>query len=62
MLRKILPLFTVMLFSSFAFSQNFTPPMPPIATKKPKTFENFGDKRVDDYFWLREKSAPEVID
>ena len=36
--------------------------MPPVAAKKPKTFENFGDKRVDDYFWLREKSAPDVID
>ena len=36
--------------------------MPPVATKKPRVFENFGDQRVDDYFWLREKSAPEVID
>lgn len=36
--------------------------MPPIAAKKPKTFENFGDKRVDDYFWLRDKTASDVID
>ena len=36
--------------------------MPPVAAKKPKTIEHFGDKRVDDYFWLREKSAPEVTD
>ena len=36
--------------------------MPPVAAKKPKTFENFGDKRVDDYFWLRDKSVPDVID
>ena len=36
--------------------------MPPVAVKKPRVFENFGDKRVDDYFWLREKSAPDVID
>ena len=36
--------------------------MPPVAVKKPRVFENFGDQRVDDYFWLREKSAPEVID
>ncbi|MBL8511550.1 MAG: S9 family peptidase, partial [Betaproteobacteria bacterium] len=35
---------------------------PPIAKKVPKTLEKFGDKRVDDYFWLREKSSPEVID
>ena len=62
MLRKIFPLLAFMLFSSSAFSQNTTTPMPPFAPKKPKTFENFGDKRVDDYFWLREKSAPDVID
>ncbi|MBL8513308.1 MAG: S9 family peptidase, partial [Betaproteobacteria bacterium] len=37
-------------------------PTPPIAAKKPQTFEKFGDKRVDDYFWLREKSNSEVID
>ncbi len=36
--------------------------MPPVAIKKPKTFENFGEKRVDDYFWLRDKSVPDVID
>ena len=62
MLRKILSMFALMLFSSFAFSQNSTTPMPPVAAKKPKTFENFGDKRVDDYFWLRDKSVPEVTD
>ena len=35
---------------------------PPTAAKKPKTMTLFGDKRVDDYFWLREKENPEVID
>jgi oligopeptidase B len=34
---------------------------PPVAKKNPKTFEKFGDVRVDDYFWLREKSNPDVI-
>jgi oligopeptidase B len=33
---------------------------PPVAKKVPKTFEKFGDVRVDDYFWLREKSNPDV--
>ena len=37
-------------------------PTPPIATKKPVVNEKFGDRRVDDYFWLREKANPEVID
>ncbi len=36
--------------------------MAPIANKIPKAFENFGDKRVDDYFWLREKENPAVVD
>lgn len=36
--------------------------MPPVAKKIPKTFENFGDKRVDDYFWLREKENPAVTE
>jgi oligopeptidase B len=34
---------------------------PPVAAKKPKTMTKFGDRRVDDYFWLREKESPEVI-
>jgi len=35
---------------------------PPLAAKKPKTLVKFGDRRVDNYFWLREKTNPEVID
>ena len=35
---------------------------PPMAARKPSVLEKFGDRRVDDYFWLREKSDPEVIE
>ncbi|APV52218.1 oligopeptidase B [Betaproteobacteria bacterium GR16-43] len=35
---------------------------PPSAAKKPKAMVKFGDRRVDNYFWLREKENPEVID
>src|SRR5580765_3376554 len=35
-------------------------PIPPSATKIPKEIVTHGDKRVDDYFWLREKSNPAV--
>ena len=31
------------------------------APRKPKVLRKFGDRRVDDYFWLRDKSNPEVI-
>ena len=34
---------------------------PPTAAKKPKVMTKFGDRRVDPYFWLREKENPEVI-
>ena len=34
---------------------------PPVAAKQPKVMAKFGDRRVDDYFWLREKDNPEVI-
>ncbi len=36
-------------------------PPPPVAAKVPVTITKFGDKRVDDYFWLREKENPEVL-
>ena len=34
---------------------------PPVARKVPKEIIVHGDKRVDDYFWLREKTNTEVI-
>ncbi len=34
---------------------------PPAAPKKPKVDVIHGDKRVDDYFWMRDKKNPEVI-
>src|SRR6266480_3475115 len=34
---------------------------PPATEKKPKITEINGDKLVDNYFWLREKSNPAVI-
>jgi oligopeptidase B len=37
------------------------PPTPPVAAKKPKEMTLHGDTRTDDYFWLRDKTNPEVI-
>jgi oligopeptidase B len=36
-------------------------PKPPMAEKKSKTTKIHGETIVDNYFWLREKSNPEVI-
>jgi oligopeptidase B len=35
---------------------------PPVAAVKPVDFTEFGNKRIDNYFWLKDKSNPEVID
>jgi oligopeptidase B len=37
------------------------PPAPPAAKQKPHTASVHGDTRTDPYFWLREKTNPEVI-
>jgi oligopeptidase B len=37
-------------------------PQPPMAEKKPKTTNIHGTTLVDDFFWLREKTNPAVID
>ncbi len=35
---------------------------PPVAAIKPIEFTEFGNKRVDNYFWLKDKTNPEVIE
>ncbi|MFN3302871.1 MAG: S9 family peptidase [Roseateles sp.] len=35
-------------------------PLPPVAAKKPRDVSVHGDRRVDDYFWLRDKDDAEV--
>jgi oligopeptidase B len=37
------------------------PVTPPVAKKQPKKTEIHGETLIDDYFWMREKSSPEVI-
>lgn len=39
-----------------------TTPQPPMAEKKPKITKIHGETLVDDYFWLREKSSPAVME
>ena len=36
--------------------------IPPVAEKKAVNLEKHGDIRVDDYFWMKERDHPEVID
>ena len=34
---------------------------PPVAAVRPHTFNEFGTTRVDQYYWLKDRSNPEVI-
>jgi oligopeptidase B len=38
-----------------------TSPTPPRAARRPRVLKAHGDKRVDPYYWLRDKDNPEVI-
>jgi oligopeptidase B len=38
-----------------------TPARPPLAARRLEVLEAHGDRRVDPYYWLRDKNDPEVI-
>lgn len=37
-------------------------PSPPMAEVMPDTFTNFGKQRIDNYYWLKDKKKPKVIE
>jgi oligopeptidase B len=49
------------LLASSSLADEATSPRPPVARRIEKTAGLHGDKREDPYFWLREKSNPEVL-
>jgi oligopeptidase B len=42
-------------------SERSSVPQPPVARRQPVEHALHGDRRVDDYAWLRDKNSPEVI-
>src|SRR6266851_580303 len=53
---------TALTMSNIAFAEPaMTVPTPPATVKKPHVTKIHGDTLVDNYFWLREKSNPDVI-
>lgn len=48
-------------FSLIMAQTNGDTPKPPVAKKIPREDVTNGDKRLDNYFWFREKTNPEVI-
>src|SRR5580704_19784555 len=37
-------------------------PSPPVAPRRPAVLETHGDRREDDWLWLRDRDDPEVLD
>ncbi len=58
MIRKTLVLLTA-LVAAMTFAQ--TSLQPPVAPREPKDVTVHGDRRVDDYFWLRERDDPRTM-
>src|SRR5882757_9091949 len=56
---RLLVLMCALTVSVQAF--DLTNAKPPVAARKPKDVTVHEDKRIDDYFWLREKGTPEVL-
>lgn len=52
--------FTIRIYN-LPFTMPMTNSTPPLATKKPFTITTHGHERIDDYFWLREKTNPDVL-
>ena len=68
MKHRVVLLFLILSMSTFTFTKTMAQDgnsammlQPPPTEKKPKITEINGDKLVDNYFWLREKSSPAVI-
>ncbi len=53
---------TVLMAIALAASAALAAPNPPVAKQSPKVDTLFGTVMTDNYYWLREKSSPEVID
>lgn len=60
MMKFLLPLFAALILPARAEFATDRPP--PKTEQKPKDVTVHGDKRIDEYFWLREKDNPKVLE
>lgn len=61
-LLMVISIIAALHVTSFAqYNSAANTPQPPMTEKKSKTTKIHDDTMVDDYFWLREKSNPQVI-
>src|SRR5678816_3749138 len=68
MKKTLMPLLVLVLIFTFNYAalaqgdgNGAAAPKPPMAERKTKTTQIHGDTMVDDFFWLREKTNPQVI-
>ena len=55
-------IFAISIFNACTPMQESQSIQEPKAAKKPHRLEKHGDVRIDNYYWLRERENPEVID
>lgn len=61
MVRNIVILLVAFTILFIAAQANAEPLTPPVVKEIPKEFTIHGDKRIDNYFWLRDISNPDVM-
>src|SRR6266704_4810035 len=61
LVASVLLSISIVSFTKVMAQKEIPIPASPVTEKKPKITEINGDKLVDNYFWLREKSNPAVI-
>jgi oligopeptidase B len=60
-LMKVVVFVAVVMCAAMMVSCVPSEPVAPVAEKKPVELEMHGDVRVDDYYWLRERTNPAVL-
>jgi oligopeptidase B len=53
---------SVLVFGQIACRKAEPGPQPPVAEKIRKEFQEFGKTRVDNYYWLRDRENPKVVE
>src|SRR6266699_1871621 len=61
LVASVLLSISIVSFTKVMAQKEIPIPASPVTEKKPKVTEINGDRLVDNYFWLREKSNPAVI-
>jgi len=63
---RLCPLFlglaSLLVFGQIACRKAEPGPQPPVAEKIRKEFQEFGKTRVDNYYWLRDRDNPKVVE